>query len=416
MLQQKTGHITLERQLKRQSMKKIILFTGEVETLGYFSLQLAKAFEKLGHEVLVFDFLEEEKSFLKLQIFREDKNTVMVTFNFSGIRQDEIFHTEDGALFWDRYQIPCYNIVVDHPFYYHELIRKRPKLYRQICIDRDHMRYMERFFPDVRLCPFLPLGGTQLKDRREAIPLPERPIEIIFTGNYTPPHTFDQHITRIDEEYTAFYRSIIDALIANPDLAMEEVFESFLKQEIPEITEDELAACMENMIFIDLYIRFYFRGLVVRTLADQGFRVHVFGKGWNRLECEHPENIIDGDTLDSYGCLQMISKAKISLNVMPWFKDGAHDRIFNSMLNGAICLTDTSRYLTKILQKDKEVKFYSLKEINQLPEIVKQLLSDPEGMEQVVQMGYERAVGYHTWGCRAEVLSQWIEEEGKQDE
>ena len=394
-------------------MKKIILFTGEVETLGYFSLQLAKAFEKLGHEVLVFDFLEEKKSFRKLQTFREDKNTVMVSFNFSGIRQDEIFYSEDGVLYWDRYHIPCYNIVVDHPFYYHELMHKRLKLYRQICIDRDHMRYMERFFPEVRLCPFLPLGGTKLKERKETIPIQDRPIEIIFTGNYTPPHHFDQYITRIDEEYTAFYRSIINTLIANPELAMEEVFENFLKQEMPGISEDELATCMENMLFIDLYIRFYFRGLAVRTLADHGFRVHVFGKGWNQLECNHPENIIDGGSLDSYGCLEMISRAKLSLNVMPWFKDGAHDRIFNSMLNGAVCLTDTSRYLTEILKDDVEVKFYSLKEMNQLPEIVMQLISDPDGMERIAQAGYDKAVRYHTWECRAELLSQWIEGEGK---
>ncbi len=397
-------------------MKKIILFCGEVETLGYFSLQLADAFRKLGHEVMMFDFLAEKNSFQALQAFREDRNTVMVSFNFSGIRQDEIFYGEDGELFWDRYQIPCYNIVVDHPFYYHELIRKRPKFYRQICIDRDHRRYMERFFPEVELCPFLPLGGTRLNDREEAVPLRERPIELVFTGNYTPPHTFDKHITRIDEEYTAFYRSIIDALIVNPELAMEEVFETFLRKEMPDITEDELATCMENMVFIDLYIRFYFRGIVVRTLADHGFRVHVFGKGWNLLECDHPENIIDGDSLDSFGCLQVISKAKISLNVMPWFKDGAHDRIFNSMLNGAVCLTDPSRYLTEVLQEGMDVIFYSLKEIDRLPSIVEQLLADPDGMEQISQTGYQKATGYHTWECRAKMLTQWIEEEGRQDE
>ncbi len=62
------------------------------------------------------------------------------------------------------------------------------------------------------------------------------------------------------------------------------------------------------------------------------------------LDCRHPENIINGRLQDSYGCLKAISQAKISLNVMPWFKEGAHDRVFNSMLNGAVCFTDWSLY------------------------------------------------------------------------
>ncbi len=396
-------------------MKKMILFTGGVETLDYFSLQLAAAFRGLGHEVFLFDLLEEEDSYLALSTFLEDGNTVMISFNFTGIRGDEIFLKEEGKLFWDLYRIPCFNIVVDHPFYYHELIRKRPEHYTQICIDRDHMRYMKRYFPEVELGPFLPLGGTGLKLDEGSIPLRERQIDIVFTGNYTPPHTFEKHITRIDEEYTTFYRSILHELITDPKQPMEEVFETFLRREMPDITEDELAACMENMIFIDLYVRFYFRGLVIRTLVDHGFRVHVFGKGWDLLECDCPENLIDGDSLDSQGCLEKISRAKISLNVMPWFKDGAHDRVFNSMLNGAVCLTDTSRYLEQVLQDGVDVKFYSLKEIELLPELVGELLADPEGMEMVAQAGCEKAERQHTWACRAKLLQKFMEQ-GVQDE
>lgn len=394
-------------------MKKMILFTGGVETLDYFSLQLAKAFRKFGHEVFIFDFLKEV-SYRELLSFLEEKNTVMISFNFSGIREDEEFLDEAGKLFWNTHRIPCYNIVVDHPFYYHDLIRRRPEHYLQISIDRDHKKYMERFFPEVENGPYLPLGGTELEHFGSDIPLKDRPIDIVFTGNYTPPETFDKHITRIDDEYTVFYRSIIEALITNPELTMEFVFESYLKKEMPDITEEDLKICMENMIFIDLYVRFYFRGLVIRTLADSGYRVHVFGKGWDQLTCDHPENIIDGDSLDSHGCLQKIRQAKITLNVMPWFKDGSHDRVFNSMLNGALCLTDTSRYLSEELLDGVEVKFYSLKKVDQLPEIVARLLGDPDTMDRIAQAGYRKALRDHTWEERARVLEDCIEMGGRQ--
>ena len=37
-------------------MKKIVMFIGGIETQAYFSLQMKKAFEEMGHEVCVFDY------------------------------------------------------------------------------------------------------------------------------------------------------------------------------------------------------------------------------------------------------------------------------------------------------------------------------------------------------------------------
>ena len=34
-------------------MKKIMLFEGDIETQGYFSIQLAEAFEKMGHQMII---------------------------------------------------------------------------------------------------------------------------------------------------------------------------------------------------------------------------------------------------------------------------------------------------------------------------------------------------------------------------
>ena len=389
-------------------MKKIIMFTGGVETLDFFSRQLAKAFEHMGHEVFLYDLLLEGESCRKLIGFIRDGNTVMISFNFTGIRGEEIFRDEQGKLLWDRFLIPCINIVVDHPFYYHELLRHRPQSYYQICIDRYHEKYMKRFFPEVRTYPCMVLGGTPLEKSGYPL-LEEKSADIVFTGNYTPPHTFEKHITRINDEYTSFYRAIIQELIEAPKRTMEEVFEAHLKNEMGEMSEENLKLCMENMIFIDLYVRFYYRGLVVRTLVDHGIRLHVYGSGWNLLECRHPENILQGGSLNSFECLQKISQAKISLNVMPWFKDGAHDRIFNSMLNGALCLTDESIYLKEEFKNDIHIKFYSLSELEKLPEMISFLLDHPGRMEKIIENGYQKAKTLHTWECRAVYLHQMME-------
>lgn len=386
-----------------KQMKKIILFTGGIETQEYFTLQLARAFKDLGHRIFLYRLDKGCKDFSSLLYFIEKNNTVMITYNFHGINGEEPFYM-DHRVFWNDREIPCYNIVLDHPFYYHKFLLDVPDHYVHISIDRGHEHYMKRFYPDIKLGPFLPLAGTEISSKS----FHNRNKAIVFTGNYTPPHTFDKYITRIDDDYTDFYHGIIDDLIAHPDMEMDAAFEKHLAREMKDISEDNLKLCMSNMTFIDLYVRFYFRALAVKTLADHGFPVHVYGGGWQLLKCKHPENIILGNPVKSLGCLQAIADGKISLNVMPWFKDGAHDRIFNSMLGGALCLSDDSKWLTENLKDNEEIVYYSLANIDKLPSIVDGLLSNPDRLEEIITNGYRKAKAFHTWKSRAEVLDELI--------
>ena len=157
-----------------------------------------------------------------------------------------------------------------------------------------------------------------------------------------------------------------------------------------------------------MYKRQTFRGRAVQVLADAGIKVHVFGDGWDLLDCKHPENLMIMNSLNSEGCLKKLCQTKLSLNVMPWFKDGAHDRIFNTMLNGAVCLTDSSVYLDEILHDGTDCSIYSLSEMEKLPEIARGLLEEPDRMQRIADSGYEMAKAGHTWAHRAELLHDLI--------
>lgn len=388
-------------------MKKIILFKGEIETLEYFSLELKKAFEQLGHCVFVFDFSKEDTSFLSLCSFIEEHNTVLITFNFTGIRGDEIFYNEQEELFWNIHQIPCVNIVVDHPFYYDKLLKQIPDCYYQISIDRFHETYIKTYYPHINCLPFLPLGGTNIVST--PIPMEKRTMPVVFVGNYSPLSTFLPYITRINEEYTEFYYSMIHELIEHPNRTMEDVMKENMLSQIGNLSNVELREGMSSLIFIDLYVRFYFRGLVVKTLVEHNIPVHVFGGNWDKLDCNKKENLIIGGSLNSEQCLRKISYGKLSLNVMPWFKDGAHDRIFNSQLNYTPCLTDDSIYLKEQFADLETLSFYNLDKLDLLPDIANHLLCSPKLCEEISHAGYEEANKYHTWEKRGEYLSWLIE-------
>ncbi len=407
-------------------MKKIILFEGDIETQGYFSIQMKKELERLGHPVYLYDLRSPWKASMEMLAFIEKGNTIVLSFNFHGMCMEPQFLDEEGTYIWDALGITCYNILADHPYYYYERLSTCPKNYVQLSIDKVHEAFMKRFFPEVKLGPFLPLGGTELSEilktsERDGIlcdlsdvcidarrPISEREIDVVFTGNYASPSRFEKYITRLGEEYEQFYYEMIEDLLAHPQQAVEEVVERYLRREIPEVTERELKETMQNITFIDLYIRYHVRGEVVKALVDNGIRVHVFGDKWDELACDHPENLINGDSLYSEECLYQIQNSKISLNVLPWFRYGAHDRIFNSMLNGAVCLTDSNPYLDDFLENDENCLQFSLNKLQELADRIRCLLDNPQRLQQIADAGYEHAK-MHTWAMRMQSFSQWIE-------
>lgn len=396
-------------------MKRIVMFEGGVETLTYFSKQMAKRFLELGFQVFFYDLKQEQQSARRLRKFIKTGETVLITFNFQGLEQEAGVYREGVGYVWDEYKITCYNIAADHPYFYHERICNLPKGYRHISIDRFHERYFKEFYPEYAHAGFLPLAGTKLPREagEEPRPIAERKYDVVFTGNYTKLSFFEPYINWINDEYAQFYRGIIRELIEKPQQTVEEVALRHCEREMGEEPKEMLRIALSKMIFIDLYVRNYWRGAAVRVLVNAGIPVHVIGKGWEELEdVTCPGNLIRHAQTDSETCLRMLADAKLSLNVMPWFKDGAHDRVFNSVLNGAVCVTDESRYLCGQLAEGEGVCYYRLQELAALPQTVKDLLQNEARMQEIVAKGGTKVSDMHTWADRARQLAAWVEQDG----
>ena len=235
-----------------------------------------------------------------------------------------------------------------------------------------------------------------------------RTMDVVMTGNYTPPSFCEPHINWINEEYAAFYRGIIEDLIQNPNQTVEAAELRHCERKMGKTPYDEIRIAMHRMIFIDLYVRNYWRGEVVKTLVDAGITVDVFGKGWEELCCEKPEYLRIHPQITSEECLKQLQKAKISLNVMPWFKDGAHDRVFNSILNGAVCVSDKSKYLCEELEDGEGVVYYDLTDLTSLPQNMQDLLHDDHKMQEILEKGVAKVQKYHTWDARAKQIAKWL--------
>lgn len=396
--------------MPKGKIERIILFRGDIETTGYFSEQMEKTLIANGYQTIFYDYECEKASLERILPFIQRGKTAIVTFNYHGIAgpNEVCFDEASGRFMWEDFDIPYINIVVDHPFYYDRFLKQVPPNYYHVSIDRYHDAYMTYYYPEIKRGPFLPLAGTSLHEKGDYKPISERSMDIVFTGNYTKPEDFDLYIERHGDEYADFYRGMIKELLDQPDLLLEDVARRHILREIPEATDDDIKETISNMIFLDMYIRFFYRGEAVRVLAEAGYKVHIFGGGWEDLECKNPENLILGGSLNSLQCLEKISDAKISLNVMPWFKDGAHDRIFNTMANGAVCVTDGSIYLHEIIEDQRQAAFYTLEEIDKLPQVVGDLLANPEKMQTMADEAFSFVMKEHMWKQRTEVVIREI--------
>lgn len=392
-------------------MRHLIIIKSIIETLDFFSLDIAHTFEEHGYDIFVFDFGRAMECMTKLISFcSTDEDVILITFNHIGISGEEIFYRSDSN-FWDDNGIICINIEVDHPWYYYRQLKKLPHRYIHYCVDRNHLRYMHRFYPNIEHIGFLPLAGTYW-DKCENISWDNRKIDVLFTGNFVSYDRYDEFIDRDgDTQESRFVHDIINDLKINPDNTIESVVERHLiKENGKNICDKELQQFMNALFYIDLYMRNYYREAVVSKIAESDIRVHIIGSGWENIKCSRKDKLVLYSNTDSLGCIEAMHNSKIVLNVMPWFKDGIHDRVPNAMLSGAIALSDKSEYMSQHLENGIEIVNYDLKQLDELPCIINHIIKENNNSKEIAFNGLEKARAGHTWNKRAEQLLREVED------
>ena len=125
------------------------------------------------------------------------------------------------------------------------------------------------------------------------------------------------------------------------------------------------------------------------------------------MPCRKPQNLIcSGGQVSPADCVRAVGEARLALNILPWFKDGAHDRIFTAMLQRTAVISDPSRYLEEQFTDGEDIAFFSPEHIGKLPEQIDRLLADEARLLRIAERGYQKAVRLHTWERRVELVQE----------
>lgn len=386
----------------------ILGFNGYLPIVDYTVNHLKDIFETLGHTVYIINIKQE--SHISVDATLLSKVDLIYEFNNMGLTFKDK-NEEDLTI---KYNIPIYSYMFDSPMFFADEFMNYPPNKTAILPDRNHVKYIDRFYKSVKDAFFVPLGSEE--KRGENIPFSERSIGCIYLGSLkkAPAHLED-----------AFSKRLFEFQIEHSDLPTEDAIERFYKSLsneeyqalLPDVakhylekrTDDEfLLRLNAHYCFADLKINSYFRKRLVEVLVDAGIDVEVYGNGWDDEILKANPHFKFSGLISQDECITKMHNSKFILNSMPWFKDGTHDRIYNAMLAKGLCITDKSKYLCEEFSDGNDIVFYDLNDMDKLPDIIRYYDNNPEEAQKIIDTAYDKAVLKHSWVNRAiDILSHY---------
>lgn len=392
--------------------KRIIFIRGTWETLDVFSKGIEEYFIETGAELFVLDTKELLVSLGKLYDFIQRPVDAVITFNNVGLNIELI----PGEKLWNKLNFLCIDILVDHPVCYLQELQMAPERTVAICVDKNHVSFIKRYFPNIMAAHFVPHGGMVWQ--REQISWQDRRIDVLYAGGlprevaagYIPQNL--NEICGIDSEELC--DKVLTSLVSNTKCTLEEAIENYFKEKQISVSEEQLLQYIRLFRFLDVYAISYYRERAIKLLVENGVHVTVYGHGWENCSWISYPNMEYHPNVSPEEILTLMGNSKIVLNSMPNFKNGSHERIFNGMLAGAVVVSDTSLYLEEEFLGKNLLHLYDLKSQQELPQIINDILEHPKEAEKMTEQAYQEGVEKHTWRIRAKEIEKYIERYNKE--
>lgn len=365
---------------------------SEYDSVAHFMDEMAACF--YAHDIQVSTLNVHSKESVAEIEAKMQQEEYDVIFAMNGVLLDET--SKLGKELLRENTIYC-TLLMDHPMYFHERLCNPFQRICVFCPDRDHVEYVKEHYENIWHVSFIAHGGCQSVRQ---IPFEEKSMDISFFGTYINPESVMKEIEDCDTEIASVMKEMCEILRKQPDKTLGKALKMVLEEKD---SSKEVFSLLPKMGLVDKYIRAYYRDEVIRTLGEAGLPVDVFGNGWSQFS--GIANVHAG--VPFVESLELMADSKISLNVMPWFKAGSHDRICTAMLCGSVAVSDSSEYLEDAFLEE-HFQRYRLLDMEQLVEDVHDILADIENSQERIDKTKEFAMRNHTWGKRAEDVLAYL--------
>ncbi|WMJ90212.1 glycosyltransferase [Anaerocolumna sp. MB42-C2] len=376
--------------------ENIIVLKGQSQynVLRIAADYMIESFKKRGYNVIEFDLTTDGA--LTEFIDTATKITCSLIFSFQALLFDVLLSDSKTALL-NQLNIPVFGHIVDHPIYHNLRLSQvnGDNIYLG-CIDQSHVDYVHKYYTNIKNVTYLPHGGFNAST---ITPYQERSIDLFFPCSYSEPDEIMNKINALPEVYQNMCIIFIKKMLDDPTQNLQDTLYQYLDN-INFIYEDEdFTQIMEIVKVVDQYIRAYTRDKCIRYLLDNGITVTVSGNGWPKFKSAHINNlnILESNGMAFGDVLNVMGKSKMVLNHIATHQNGTHERIFTSMMCGAVCLTlDFPSVHTEFIDS-KNIILFSDNNLKLFTDRIKDLLSYPTKAEEIAKKGTLIAAQSHSW-------------------
>lgn len=323
---------------------KLIFLKGvsQYDAMRQYIDQWESCFCEMGQDTMVFDVLQGGTTEKLKEILRTWKPDVVISCNAMYAEIMEEIMPEESLF--------C-TVLYDNPVFHGDRLKALGGRSVVLSCDRYYEAFIRDEYPNLRRVGFLPLSGSQARIRK---PFRERSVDLLFTGSYFDINHHYEAIKQLPENLQIIAENIISLMMEEPDTVLWQAMDQVLQGYGITFSRAQRLEILQVFQCIDIFVRAYVRDQVMLHIVDHGIPIHIFGGGWNKFCCNHPENLV---LHEGYGdaSLQALSDTKISLNIMPWFRGGIQERNIAAMLAGAVSLTDSSTYIEEKFQDGKDL-------------------------------------------------------------
>lgn len=381
-------------------MKQFLIFAVKpvcYNSYLYFARSLAKALTNAGHHAELFSCEQEPPE--AMERFAGRSYDAVFDFNSELPR----LRMEDGSYFLDQIHAPFYDILLDHPLYHHDTLKQRISDFHVLCLDEHHIHYVRGCYPHIKSAELFPVTGEDIVPTDDAYPAKD--LDVLFSGTYTNYREIEASIQTIPSFLGDLTKQLIHLMSEQPALTQEDALRLLLPSlEESEIIEETFPLHMQACFLCDSYLRAYKREKLLLHLAENHIPFTICGNGFSHSPLADFKQVRIIDDLSFSDAFALFRRSKITLNLLPEFKNGTHDRIYSSMLNHSLCLTDASPLLQRQFTDGKELLFYTYEHPDQLTDLIFDLLSSDCRVKEISQNGYFCAKENHSWQARAALL------------
>jgi len=359
------------------------------------------SFRKKGYHVTVVDLTIEE--LLSETLTAALKKPYVLIFSFQALLF-ELRLADNKTSLLASMNTPVFGHIVDHPIY-HDL-RIAPLQGNNIylgCIDKSHVDYVEKYYTNIKHVMFLPHAGFLAQN---IIPYKNRKIDFYFPSSYINPTAVITKINSMPEVYQNISTLLIKNMLENPLLTLQNALSAYLDEVNFAYSLVEFTIFMDILSIVDEYIRSYTRDKCIRCLLENNISITVSGNGWDNFESDFQHNltIMGTDGIDLLDVLEIIANSKMVLNHVPTLQTGMHERIFTTMMCGAICLTNDFPIIHDEFIDSENILLFSDNQLQSFADKINNILASPDLANEIAHKGNLIANEYHTWSNNADEI------------